>query len=76
MEGYELIDSESFNKLANRYSGILQSFHFQSFFFIGLLQMVTLYLFKKQWMKITLSWKWNSMFEAQIKKTLRLRLKL
>lgn len=32
MEGYELIDSESFNKWANnRYSGILQSFHFQSF---------------------------------------------
>lgn len=34
MEGYELIDSESFNKLANnRYYGILQSFHFQSFIF-------------------------------------------
>lgn len=33
MEGYELIDSESFNKLANnRYSRILQSFYFQSFF--------------------------------------------
>lgn len=35
MEGYELIDSESFNKWANnRYSGILQSFHFQSFTFL------------------------------------------
>ena len=80
MEGYELIDSESFNKLANnRYCGILQSFHFQSFtFFIRLLEMVTLYLFKKQQIKIFLMlfmkmefW----MFEAQIKKKLWLCLK-
>lgn len=35
MKGYELIDSESFNKLANnRYSEILQSFHFSASFLL------------------------------------------
>lgn len=48
-------------------------FIFRASFFIRLLKMVTLYLFKMQWMKIILMlfmkmefW----MFEAQIKKTL------